>query len=283
MAGIGEKIAELRKKKGLTQEELGKMLGVSMQAVSRWENGGMPDPALLPALADAFQVSIDVLFGRTGGEVQLESALLKRISGLPAEQRHAEVYRLCWEMERAMCGSDEYHNGEEFRRCMQSGPAHSRVDFDSGITEMKVGNKERWFFVSPEPAQGRCDFLYNREAHTKLFKLLSEPDAYDALFLIMKRDWNPFTARLLERNLNLPQGRAVEILRAFEEFGLVKRSALELDDEQITVYNICSDVPYLFPFLTFAQEIIQHPKSFNYQHSMRHNPYLHQPKSEEKA
>ena len=52
MAGMGEILSTLRKQKGVTQEEMGKALGVSMQAVSRWENGGAPDIMLLPALAD---------------------------------------------------------------------------------------------------------------------------------------------------------------------------------------------------------------------------------------
>ena len=60
---IGENIADLRKKKGLTQAEFGEMLGVSNQAVSKWESGmSMPDIMLLPHIAEAFECSIDELF-----------------------------------------------------------------------------------------------------------------------------------------------------------------------------------------------------------------------------
>lgn len=63
MMSIGENIARLRKAKGWTQAELGEMLGVSNQAVSKWEAGmTMPDIMLLPALAEAFECSIDALF-----------------------------------------------------------------------------------------------------------------------------------------------------------------------------------------------------------------------------
>ena len=52
-----------RKEKGLTQAELGKLLGVSFQAVSKWElDKTMPDSFLLPRLADVFGCSIDDLF-----------------------------------------------------------------------------------------------------------------------------------------------------------------------------------------------------------------------------
>ena len=60
---IGENIADLRKKKGWTQAEFGEMLGVSNQAVSKWESGmSMPDIMLLPHIAEAFECSIDELF-----------------------------------------------------------------------------------------------------------------------------------------------------------------------------------------------------------------------------
>lgn len=58
-------ISFYRKKNGLTQEELAKKLGVTNQSVSKWESAQCcPDIALLPALADIFEISIDELFGR---------------------------------------------------------------------------------------------------------------------------------------------------------------------------------------------------------------------------
>lgn len=62
---VGENIARFRKEKGWTQVELGEKLGVSNQAVSKWELGAtMPDVMLLPILADTFGIYIDELFSR---------------------------------------------------------------------------------------------------------------------------------------------------------------------------------------------------------------------------
>jgi len=61
---IGQIILDLRKAKGSTQEELANAVGISPQAVSKWENGGTPDTELLPAIADYFNVPVDRLFGR---------------------------------------------------------------------------------------------------------------------------------------------------------------------------------------------------------------------------
>ena len=63
---LGKKIRQLRFKAGLTQEQLADELGISPQAVSKWENAAaMPDISALPLLAEVFGVSIDDLFDLT--------------------------------------------------------------------------------------------------------------------------------------------------------------------------------------------------------------------------
>ena len=61
---LGTKIRELRRRDGRTQDNLAEALGVTAQAVSRWESGGSyPDMEMIPAIANYFHVSIDELFG----------------------------------------------------------------------------------------------------------------------------------------------------------------------------------------------------------------------------
>ena len=57
-------LKRIRKEKGITQEQLADKVGVSPQAVSKWELSSYPDPQLLPAIADYLGVTIDELFGR---------------------------------------------------------------------------------------------------------------------------------------------------------------------------------------------------------------------------
>ena len=62
---FAEIIVRSRKALGLTQEGLAQKLGVTNQAVSKWESGqSCPDLALLPRIADLFGITIDELFGR---------------------------------------------------------------------------------------------------------------------------------------------------------------------------------------------------------------------------
>lgn len=72
---IGKNIKDLRKRDNRTQEDLAKALGVTCQAISRWEaGGGYPDMEFIPAIANYFHVSIDELFGYHGDrEAQIQA------------------------------------------------------------------------------------------------------------------------------------------------------------------------------------------------------------------
>ena len=61
-AKIGSLIAELRKKQGLTQQQLADKLNLSNKTISKWESGsGSPDISNLPVLAEALEISVDEL------------------------------------------------------------------------------------------------------------------------------------------------------------------------------------------------------------------------------
>lgn len=71
---IGAFIAANRKKKGLTQEQLGEKLGVSNKTISRWENGNyMPDLSLLEPLSKELEISLNELLA--GEEIEKEKVI----------------------------------------------------------------------------------------------------------------------------------------------------------------------------------------------------------------
>ena len=75
---MGNRIAKYRKAKGMTQEELANAMGVSSQAVSKWENdASCPDISLLPQLSKVLGISTDELLTGKHDEVKL----------VPAEER----------------------------------------------------------------------------------------------------------------------------------------------------------------------------------------------------
>ena len=74
---LGRRIALCRKKKGMKQDELAEMLGVSPQAVSKWENDQTcPDISLLPQLAKILGVTVDELLS---GKEEEERAAVRLV------------------------------------------------------------------------------------------------------------------------------------------------------------------------------------------------------------
>lgn len=77
---LGNNIRQLRRRDKRTQEALADALGVTSQAVSRWESGGSyPDMNLIPSIANYFDVTIDALFGYTNERTHRIDSLVSRI------------------------------------------------------------------------------------------------------------------------------------------------------------------------------------------------------------
>ena len=93
MLKLGEKIRELRKQAGRTQEDLARALGVTCQAISRWEaNGGYPDMEIMPAIANYFHVSIDELFGYHGDRARKVDEIIDKIHSMQIEARGDDLW-----------------------------------------------------------------------------------------------------------------------------------------------------------------------------------------------
>lgn len=92
---LGEHITQLRKKKGLSQADLGKAVGTSGDIIGRYERDEVkPSIEVVIKIADTLEVSIDYLVGKT--TVELDSKLLKKIQDiqkLSAEDK-AHVFAL---------------------------------------------------------------------------------------------------------------------------------------------------------------------------------------------
>ena len=104
---LGKNILELRKERGVKQEELAAELGVTAAAVSKWENGyTLPDVLMLCALADYFQVTTDALLGRTAEKkravIAAETEVLGERIGTLAKRYGIEVKCTHTDLEEAV-------------------------------------------------------------------------------------------------------------------------------------------------------------------------------------
>lgn len=126
MNTIGKRISEYRKKKNIKQDELAEMLGVSPQAVSKWENDlSCPDISLLPELSRILGVSIDeIVQGKKEEPI---------VSILPEEQRK-DINKL---MLRIVVDSEE---GDRVRVNLPM--ALVKVAIETGISMPQINGSE---------------------------------------------------------------------------------------------------------------------------------------------
>ncbi|MCI8915256.1 MAG: helix-turn-helix transcriptional regulator [Oscillospiraceae bacterium] len=269
---LSERIAELRRARGLTQEQLGQTLGVSAQAVSKWEKGGAPDVELLPTLADQLGVSVDALFGREGGTVQdMDNVLNRWLLSLSQEKRISELCRLTWSASRIIMNHRidapdipelKYSDNCTVRVGGEDVLLRVAVDIKEGLL-FGVGSEELSFMsIWPRPEAGYAAYFADRDLCRRLFALLARPGCLE----LLERLHNDLTARyyvpeVLAKQLNQPPEQTAELLASMEELTLVKKLELEMEAGSVNAYIVHENWA-LTPFLLFTRCLLEKHDAF---------------------
>lgn len=262
---IGKNIVDLRKAKGITQEALAAVVGVSAQAVSKWESGGSPDIELLPAIAHYFEISIDQLFDHQAssfGNIQTE--MVNSITAIPnMDERLDKVFDYCWLLEQAIWGGFpvDFELTVDDIAEKNSQNTFSQMILDNGFTLVGFNKNLRHYLIMPEPPDGWKQELYYKDEFRDFFELLSDESTLKTIFFLYGRKAGSFTPKLLEKELSIAGEKALTILNKLISLKLIDASQVELDDEIKTVYRFEPNVA-IIPFLMFAREIIKRPNSF---------------------
>ena len=152
---LGNMIRQLRHRDGRTQEMLAEALGVTSQAVSRWESGGSyPDMNLIPSIANYFGVTIDELFGYTNERDSRIQSLVSKIQQRKRQINGADTnmdqvialyayLRLRWE--GACAGLRESHLGNGSCQCCTGDPrsVSGKAEYDSGTKGTGHSGRDR--------------------------------------------------------------------------------------------------------------------------------------------
>ncbi len=163
MPTMGEIIKTLRKESNLTQEELAEKIGVTSQAVSKWENNvGMPDISQVIPLVSVFGVSTDVLFGlnQDGVEAAIEKA--KIITELPETSNDKSI-----ELWKELLKSYPRNNTIRFQLAkaysyrQQKGDYAAAAELLEKILDESTDSELRW-----KSLENLC-FCYNRMGDVK--------------------------------------------------------------------------------------------------------------------
>ncbi|MBR6768927.1 MAG: helix-turn-helix transcriptional regulator [Clostridia bacterium] len=170
---MGKNIAYFRKSKGYTQEELGQKIGVTNQAVSKWESEtSMPDIMLLPKIANALDVTLDDLFAEHIIQTSAQKSKVfneKAVHNFPKDAQAVIIDSLCHQTNLVNCNAWDILKGEQspstkkydqirqlYTMCCLSDTAgaafvsNTLTMIDSGIKPTDIGS----VFDKPEVASG---------------------------------------------------------------------------------------------------------------------------------
>lgn len=261
---IGIQISKFRKAAGMTQEELGEAVGISGQAVSRWECGGAPDIALLPAIADKLGVTIDALFGRDGSErADIEALVGGWLRSVPNKERLDRLCRLVWSSVKYLLddglGIPEMGYLETCHPDMGDGLNRlmlSQVRTADGI--MLDIHAEDLSFVTlwPEPKEGYAAWLAPKEEYRRLFEILSRQGCLELLEYLHCRKRSYFVAEAAAKQLEMSCETVEGLLKALEELQILCSMELVLADGEVKAYELAEPAAFV-PFLYIARCFMQ--------------------------
>lgn len=289
---LGERIAELRKARGLTQEQLGNMVGVSSQAVSKWEKGGAPDVELLPAIADRLGVSIDGLFGRCSVNREDEDRLLLQwMKDIPEGKRMQALFQLLTSVYTALCPKLEDYIAfiptdapcylEGWKEDRETVWMRTNITLEEGMVLGVTSREFPMFLLLPEPEQGyECHFADNGR-YRRLFSALAQKGSLEILRYLYGQKPNYFTAASVAKKTKIPLADVEKAFSAMEGCYLVSKNQVELEEETVDVYMLHDNQGFV-PFLYFARWLCEKTDGWAVGWEERRRPILEVRKAKEK-
>lgn len=244
---MAETIARLRRERGMTQEALAEVVGVSAQTISKWENAvTWPDVALLPAIADVFGVSIDALYGRENDHphVSPETAVdevIERVRETIVAAIHVPE----------LDGPFEEHLAQ-YKKAMQHEKQRSVIENDRDVLYFR----EQLGALALRKPEAGWSSLFTRAENLEILRLLADEDFRRAMQVILSRRMLNFTLPTLAKAAGVTDAdRLGELLQSS---GLFVKRELLIDEKTLVYYELTqgeTKLHLLYAVLIFAQEL----------------------------
>ena len=263
-------LKSLRKAKDMKQEELAAAVGVSPQAVSKWEQGGLPDAALLPAIADALGVSIDALFGRQKEELSLYDHFLQHMREVPWHDTISELYRMGQLCGAGFCRVGKY-NEILFANVAEN--AYTEGTLDEGFFQGRLHEKRPYFLLIPEPKEGYESAVPYGEAFVHLYETLASPNALKAMYYILSEKNAYFDAEAMAAALSVSTEEASKIIERLVSINVVSQTSFASGTQSKTIYQCKAYIEFI-SFLYVSWVLMNRPTAFTYQTNSRTKPWF---------
>ena len=267
-------IKRLRLEKNLTQEQLATKLGVSAQAVSKWETSETyPDGALLVPLANELGVSLDELFGNeTVTMADISGRIVKLIHNTDAKERFNVARDIGWQIERGLFNCrmaiEKKYDPNEIKNQKNA----SYILDDNGFTIVSNG-KEPFFSVFPQPAEGYGHFLNDKDDLQKIFAALSHTDTMNALIYLYQKNENyVFESAVLQRDCEIANDQINAVIDDLLTLKLIWKQELTINGESRVLYY-SRPSHKLLAVLLMTREI-GYKGAYSLQSHIRNTPFI---------
>ena len=246
MKTLGERIADLRRERGITQENLAGTIGVSAQAISKWENNAtMPDITLLPIIADTLGVTIDELFG-------IRRKVQEKL--INCEETPKAVYD---QILNTMWRSGDNNDFAERAKAQFAKSPYEHSGFVSEVAGAVYANKDIALTYLPSDKES-LKLLENEDA-AELLKMLSDKNVRLVLAYQFENPEKAFTASSVAAKVGISEEEAKDALEKLFECNMT--TARDIDarlEEMLRIYQAWGTYKMpllLFPLLSLADRL----------------------------
>ncbi|MBP3569340.1 MAG: helix-turn-helix transcriptional regulator [Lachnospiraceae bacterium] len=223
-------LQKLRKAKGVKQEQLAEHLGVSTQAVSKWENGSYPDGDLLPRIAKFFDVSIDYLYGNEQETMRLDERVVEYMDKEmeAGGKRLEKLLELLW---MGMGNGTVQQMAKEQgmvksgylplpKIALEDGRTGSEYVSSDGVSFMRLNEDLRYGFIMEHPEKGYETYVADTKELAEIFDLLGEEEAIKVFLFMMTLDATELVrAETVASYLGIPLDKVEQVLEKAATLG----------------------------------------------------------------
>ncbi len=271
---LSQNIKRLRLEKEMTQEQFASLLGVSAQAISKWETSETyPDGALLVPIANILDVSLDVLFDNKAYSMKdISTRIRNLIWDTSADKQFHLIRDICWQIEKGLFNCrmaiEDCYLPDEINTQTRS----SYILNDYGFTHVS-NSRAPFFSVFPEYDNNLSDIISNGEEMRKTFAALASPETMRALLFIFKKEENyVFEAEVLSELCEIPLEQVDDVIKNLVSLHVVDKKALEIDGKMCTLYY-SRPQHLIIALMLFAHEL-NYQGGYCLQSHNRNKPYL---------
>jgi len=278
MVTIGKQIKKYRGEKGYTQEKLGQMIGVTTQAISKWERGGTPDAEIIPRIAQALDISIDTLYGRTEETMTVE--LAQKLCSMEKDEAYRFAFEMCWAIQVGLLGEasavDLFVN-RGFTESVKSTNHFAKLLHDEGMTLSRLSPAPQHFFMMLEPKEGGVlSQMESLDSLQRVFELFADINILKIVCYIYSLPFMPVAASLIGKHTGLAEGKVEEYMERICDLHLAERTVIATADGEMNSYTVRPE-GFAVPLLCFADEIAKEDARPFFGTHDREKPFLNAP------